>query len=714
MKIGVDYYPEHWPRERWPVDAALMRDAGITVVRVAEFAWSRMEPEPGKLDFDWLDEAVLVLHDHGIDVVMGTPTATPPRWLAEDAEAGESIYQVDRDGRRRAFGTRRHYCHTSPRYLAETRRIVEAQAGRYGSNAAIVAWQIDNEFGCHDTTVCYCDTCRAAFARWLEERYGSIDEVNRAWGTVFWSQTYRSFDEVIVPAFTAVEQPGRHTHNPGLLLDYQRFSSDTVVAYQKLQIDLIRAQTRTPITHNFMGHFPDIDYYDLARDLDFVSWDNYPMNQWSAGSTPASSPGAGGGAPDAGTAQPAGTASERAVETARAIGMGQDITRGTKRKNFWVMEQLSGPCGWAVLGPTPAPGQIRLWSYQGVAHGADAIVYFRWRAARFGTEQYWYGVLDHDGTPRRRYAEVKAIGAEAKLLSERLDGTTTPADVLLVRSFDNLWSQRFQPHADGLSYEGQLQAYYNALAAWGTQVDVGSTESDFSNYRLVVAPLLNLTDARLEERLAAYVAGGGSLVLTFRSGTREWTNTMRDTPIPGPFAELAGITVEEFDALSGRRTVGVAGDGLAGEASIWADLIEPRGAEVLATYRDGWYAGRAAVTRRAAGTGSVTYVGCDLDAGALERFVAGAAEAAGAVSVREQVIEEAPAIVEAAVRSASGLSRPAVFSGPAVLFLLNHGDTPAVVRLRKDARNLLSPGGEARMREIALEPWGVAVLEVEL
>ena len=677
MRTGVDYYPEHWPKDRWETDAQLMKDAGITIVRVAEFAWSRIEREPGRIDFAWLDDALGILTANGIAVVMGTPTATPPKWLADDAEArGESIYQVDRLGRQRAFGTRRHYCHNSPFYQAESRRIVETQAKHYAGHGGIIAWQIDNEFGCHDTTVCYCDDCRAAFALWLEERYGTIDAVNDAWGTVFWSQEYRSFGEIIPPAFTAVEQAGRHTHNPGLLLDYQRFSSDSVVRYQKLQIDLIRAHSTAPITHNFMGHFADIDLHDLAADLDFISWDNYPVNQWGSSS-------------------------------AGSTAMAHDITRGTKRSNYWVMEQLSGPCGWAVLGPTPAPGQIRLWTYQGVAHGADAMVYFRWRAARFGTEQYWYGILDHDGQPRRRYNEISGIGTEFARLSDGVDGTSYPADVLLLRSFDNLWSQRFQPHADGLSYEAELQAWHNALSGYGAQIDVGALPPDPGHYRLVVAPLLNLTTPDMEQQLSDYVHGGGTLVLTYRSGTREWSNTMRDTAIPGPFAEMAGITVEEFDALSGSRTVGVAGEAGNGTARLWVDVVEPTSSDVdvLATYGDGYYAGRAAITRRSAGTGTVVYVGCDLDAAALQALAKNIAGRAGVFSVRERLIDQAPDTVELVLRSGGR------YDGRAVLFALNHDAHPATIRLRGAAHDLLTNNDVDTM---TLGPWDVGILEVNL
>lgn len=674
MKIGADYYPEHWPKERWKIDADLMMKAGISLVRVGEFAWSRFEPEPGRIDFGWLDKAIGILVDRGIDVVMGTPTATPPKWLCDAAEkSGDPVYQVDAAGRRRAFGTRRHYCHNHPDYREETRRIVQAQANHYADNGAIIAWQIDNEFGCHETTVCYCDHCRTAFAGWLKNRYGDISALNSAWGTVFWSQEYRSFDEVIVPTYTSVDQSGWFTHNPGLLLDYQRFSSDSVVAYQKIQTETIRKYTDTPITHNFMGHFGDIDYYDLADDLDFVSWDNYPQNQWED-------------KPDA-----------------SAIAMAHDITRGTRRQNFWVMEQLSGPCGWAVLGPTPAPGRIRLWSYQGAAHGADVIVYFRWRPALFGTEQYWYGILDHDGEPGRRYREISQVAEEFAAISGSLDGTSYPADVLIVRSFDNLWAQRHQPHAHGLDYEDQLQRYYDGFAATGAQIDVHMLTESLDRYRVIAAPLLNLTTSGMESELDEYVRSGGTLVLTFRSGTRSWNNSMRATAPPGPFAEMAGVSVEEFDALSGTRSVGLTGRDIDGRASLWLDVLTVADdVEVLAAYTDGHYNGKPAITRRRLGGGAVYYVGCDLDDEALMSLCAWIVREAGISSVRRSLLFHPPECVEAVVRSRNA-------EGPQSLFLLNHSDDDVAVGLVTPGRDLIR---DESCTTVLLEPYGVAVLEV--
>jgi len=384
------------------------------------------------------------------------------------------------------------------------------------------------------------------------------------------------------------------------------------------------------------------------------------------------------------------------------------------------MEQLSGPCGWAVLGPTPEPGQVRLWSYQAVAHGADAIVYFRWRPALFGTEQYWHGILDHDGSPRRRYREVSDVAREFKSLSPELDQTAYPADVLILRSFDNLWSQRFQPHADGLDYENQLQRYFDAFAAYGAQLDVAALPDDPAHYRIIAAPLLNLTTPDVEKSLASYVEQGGTLILTFRSGTRDWNNSMREAAPPGPFAELVGVAVEEFDALSDRRSVKVVGPKVDGTAKLWVDILTvSEDVEVVASYQSGYFSGSPAIAKRPHGKGTVYYIGCDLDHEALTGLIGTISEEASVFSVRKELLENPPECVEAAIRApairapairAPAIRAPAAGGGNRELFLLNHSDETVEVRLRIEARNLLSAN---KASSISLEPWGVAVLEIE-
>ena len=362
MYFGVDYYPEHWPEERWEKDAGMMKEANINVVRLAEFAWAKIEPDEGVYDFSWLDRAIAVLALAGIKTVLGIPTAAAPKWLMDKHP---DMYPVDMHGLVKGFGTRRHYCANHSMYREYTRKITAKMVEHYKDNPNIVAWQTDNEFGDN----CYCDNCRDTFRTWLKKKHGTVEILNNEWGTVFWSQTYRSFDEVPVPGYSssdgfsqtasgsALSTP--YNHNPGLLLDYRRFCSDSYVAYQDIQIGEIRKRSRLPITHNYMGHYNELDYFKLGENLDFISWDNYPNNMWGRSDY-------------------------------KTTAMAHDLMRGIKNSNFWVMEQQSGPCGWHSMGDTPEPGQIRLWTYQAIAHGADAIVYFRWRACTFGIEQYWY------------------------------------------------------------------------------------------------------------------------------------------------------------------------------------------------------------------------------------------------------------------------------------------------------------------------------------
>ena len=378
MIFGVDYYPEHWDSSEWAAQAKLMREGNFNAVRIAEFSWKELEPEENKFDFSWLDKIIEILAAEGIGAILGTPTAAPPKWLADKYD----VYMRDKYGRPRGFGSRRECCSNNPYYAERSAIIVEKLAERYGKNPNVIAWQVDNEFGCHSSTRCYCDHCKKKFANWLRDKYGDIDKLNSLYGTVFWSQQYDSFDDVILPAYTSCEADygDRRAHNPSLEMDFYRFSSDSWIEYEQLQADIIRRYSDKPITHNFMGHFSDIDYYKLAAPLDVVAWDNYIDNQWN----------------------------HPAYEN---TSMAHKLMRGAKNKNFWVMEEQAGPCGWDMFGGTPRPGQLRLWTYQAIAHGCDGMVYFRFRSAPFGMEQYWLGLVDHDGVPRRRFFEVQKTGA---------------------------------------------------------------------------------------------------------------------------------------------------------------------------------------------------------------------------------------------------------------------------------------------------------------
>ncbi|WP_219835760.1 beta-galactosidase [Paenibacillus sp. R14(2021)] len=669
MYFGVDYYPEHWPEERWPIDAEMMKQANINIVRLAEFAWAKMEPEEGVYDFAWLDRAIEVLAGAGIKIVLGTPTATAPKWLMDKYP---DMYPVDVYGLSKGFGTRRHYCVNHPVYRDYSKQIARVMAEHYRDHPHVVAWQIDNEFG----GACYCQSDLHAFRIWLRKKYGTIDRLNAEWGTVFWSQTYRSWEEIILPVYSASDgfsQNGGassllstpYNHNPGLLLDYQRFFSDATAEYQRLQIEEIRACSELPITHNLMGHFSELDYFDLGKDLDFVCWDNYPNTMWGK-SSPAS------------------------------VSMAHDLMRGIKNQNFWMMEQQSGPCGWHSMGDTPEPGQIRLWTYQAIAHGAEGMVYFRWRACTVGIEQYWHGILDHDGIGRRRYREITAIGSEIAKLSPLYLHAKNDNAVALVKSYDNVWSHRAQPHNLKFSYDTLLKGYYTAVAGHHVGVDVTSAETDFSPYKLVLMPAFNLMTEVIAAKCEAYVASGGALLVTFRSGTRTWNNQMTTLTFPGLFRELAGVELEEFDSVNFGRTVGVNGSFGEGTASIWCDVLKSNGAETLAEYSSHYYNGTPAVTVNTYGKGRVYYVGCDLDADALARL-------AGIILEREGIAASLPKAYE----GVEAIERIAE-DGRAYLMLLNHNSEPVEVELNGVYTDALS--GEAVEGELSLEPYAVHVL----
>ena len=663
MYFGADYYPEHWPRERWPIDAKMMREANLNVVRLAEFSWAKLEPVEGNYDFSWLDEAIDVLSKEGIKVVLGTPTATPPKWLADKYP---DIFQQDKTGKPRGFGSRRHYCYNNPNYRTLSKKIVSLVAEHYKDSPNVVAWQIDNEFGCQDTTYCYCPHCLEAFRLWLKNKYCAIEALNSEWGTVFWSQTYGDWNELILPGYTVCETSDTRNsgHNPGLLLDFCRFSSDLAAAYQRLQIDEIRKFSNQPVTHNFMGHFPDIDYFNLGKDLDFVSWDNYPNMQWG-------------------------------VPTYKEVAMAHDLMRGCKGKNFWVMEQQSGPCGWSVLGDTPKPGQLRLWTYQSAAHGADAILYFRWRACTFGAEEYWYGILDHDAVPRRRYREVQQTGAELKKLSGLIAGSKVVTDTAIIKSYDNLWSHRFQPHNSKFDYGALLQSYYNALASTNINTDVTGIGSDISKYRLVFMPAFNLMNEDIKAKVESYVRNGGNLVLTFRSGTRTWNNSMTVKTLPGDFMELAGVEIEEFDSINGDRRVKVSTAYGGGSASIWCDVLKPVSAGAIGTYASDYYSGKPSITINSYGKGKVYYIGCDLDQDCLNRLVSEIASESGVFPVIAEPVDG----VEAVRKEKDGRE---------YLVLLNHNGSAVTIDLHGRYTELITGNNIDRL--LSLPPYGVAFL----
>jgi len=664
MYYGVDYYPEQWPRERWATDARLMRKAGINLARLGEFAWAQMEPSEGSFDFGWLDEAIDTLAAEGIDTVLGTPTATPPAWLCQ---AYPDVLRVTRDGRRVTFGMRRQYCATSATYRAHTQRIVSAMATHFAGHPHVVAWQVDNEFGCHDSTRCYCPECRDAFAAWARQRYDFLAILNDTWGTSFWSHTYTDWSQVPLPW----ESTG--VSDPGLELDFDRFASDQMIAYQQLQIDALRAVDRhCRVTTNYMGFaFDTIDYYRMARPLDLCAWDNYP--------------------------------SLRALDPV-TVALSHDAVRGFKDQPFWVIEQQAGPCGWQTMGRTPAPGQLRLWAYQAIAHGADAIVYFRWRTARAGTEAFWHGILDAHGRPGRRYDEIAGMGQEIARLGDALVGARSPKAVAILQTYDDRWALALQPGAPGLSFADILGGYYRALHGLNVPVDVVSPEARLDEHPLVIAPALHLVSPEQARALERYVEAGGALVIGARSGVRDVHGRIVDTPLPGRLHDLAGVAVLEYDALGRQGEVEIRFEGpaagLAGRAygaHTWADVLSPEGSRVLARYATGWYAGQPAITEHDFGAGTCYYLGT---VGAPETMSALMSWLAARHGI--EPLLKAPDGVEVTRRERDG---------QAFLFVLNHSCAERRVTLDGPCRELLS--GERVAGALTLPGSGVAILTRE-
>ena len=538
MRLGVCYFPEHWPRERWESDVEQMAETGIEYVRMGEFAWNRFEPEPGEYEFGWLEEAVDLVGEQGMESVLCTPTATPPKWLVEEYP---DVRQERPDGTPLEFGSRRHYCFNSPEYWRESRRIVERLADHFAGNEHVAGWQTDNEFGCHDTVRCYCEDCTTAFREWLRERYDSIDALNEAWGNAFWSQEYTSFSEVDVPGPTPAE------HHPTRLLEYARFASDSVVEYNRLHVDLLRAADDGDewfVTHNFMGDFEPLDAFDVSEDLDVAAWDSYPtLHTQHASDTPA---------PE-----------EISEELHRAgdpdvTGMNHALFRGASGGPFWVMENQSGDVRAFPYSAEPADGMIRLWTHQAAAHGADVVSYFRWRRCRFGQEQYWGALCNYDGSPDRGLEEAATAAEEFETLPD-LDAPT--GDVAILVDYDSMWALHTERHAPEFDYWAHLRTYYRALRRRGVTVDLVSTTVDLEEYAAVVTPSLHLVEDDLAGRLGAYVETGGELLATIRSATKDEYDTLRDELAPGPLTEVFGTRVEQHESLAPEVETRVSYDG---------------------------------------------------------------------------------------------------------------------------------------------------------
>ena len=666
FRYGADYYPEHWPEERWAIDAQLMQEAGFNVVRLAEFAWSRMEPTEGHYDFAWLDRAIEILAAHQIDVVLGTPTASPPPWLMA---RHPDIFNVWPDGVRATYGSRRTTCPTNATYRGYAERITRAMAEHYHAHPHVIGWQIDNEFG----DACYCEQCQSAFQRWLENQYGALDTLNAAWGTDFWSHVYTDWAQIPLPKLTARTPLGTDMSivaNPGLALDFARFVSDTYVSFQNVQLSVLRAVCPDHfVTHNFMGFSYDkLNYFDLAAPLDLVTWDNYPRAFW--------------------TVDDKKTATEIALEHATMYSL--------KHQPFWVMEAQSGRAGWHVMGSTPRPGELRLWAYQGVAHGADGIVYFRWRSCRVGTEQFWQGILDHDGIPRRRYHEIKQMGEELQRMGDLIYGAEVRTDIAIMLSYDSRFAFQIQPNSAAFSYARHLRDYYGALHRHNIPAAIIAPDADLTPYKLVIVPALYITEEKTAANLRRFVEQGGTLIITARSGVKNHHNAVVDTPLPGLLADLCGVEIEDMDVLrqGQQRKVTFDADADQGAATAVCEVLALKGAEPLARYAEDYYAGQPAIAMNTLGKGRAIYVGTMGDSALVTQLVNRALRLTNI-----SPLMKTPLGVEVTQR---------VQNGSELIFVLNHTSEAQIFHLDREYQDILS--STQKTGDVSLNAYRVLIL----
>ena len=565
MKLGVCYYPEQWSPAIWPDDARRMREAGISYVRIAEFAWAQIEPEPGVLNWTWLDRAVETLHAAGLLIVMGTPTATPPKWLVD---AHPEMLAVDAAGNTRRFGSRRHYCFSSPAYRDQAARIVRLVAERYGNHAAVVAWQTDNEYGCHDTVLSYSTAARLAFRHWLKQSYGDIDALNRAWGTTFWSQHYRDFNEVDPPVSTVSEA------NPAHRLDWQRFASDEVVSYNHVQVEILReCSPGRDILHNFMGFYTGFDHHQLSADLDVATWDSYPLGftQTFFLSNDEKTKWARTGHPDIATFH---------------HDLYRGMCHGRNAGRWWVMEQQPGPVNWAHWNPAPHDGMVRLWTWQAFVHGAEVVSYFRWRQAPFAQEQMHAGLLRVDSSEDQGLLEVKQVDAEIRNLSRFLtrDDCRVQAQVALVFDYPSIWMSQIQPQ--GADYNGLelLFRNYSALRRLGLDVDIVSPHAALDAYRLIVLPLQIHAPVAL---VCALEKSSAHIVVGPRAGSKTAAFQIPQELPPGPLAALTGIKIKRVSSLPPGIVDKIECAGQQWQCTRWREDVELGAASAEAIFADG-------------------------------------------------------------------------------------------------------------------------------
>jgi beta-galactosidase len=679
MYFGVDYYPEQWvfpfggtaenPEAQWRRDAELMVAAGFNVVRIGEFSWGLCEPEDGKFNFDWLKRVMDILGENGIQVVLATPTAAPPIWLAK---SHPEILPIDERGLTKHEGTRRAVCLNSDVYWKYSKRIVENLARALGDHPQLVAWQIDNSLGGNFTEASFNEDTRRDWHGWLEAKYETIERLNERMGLRHWSQMVSAWNQVPMPMAAPT------VHNPALVLDWCRFCSDTIVQFVRMQADILREITPDrPVTTNLRALRHRFDHFDLAGVLDFVSIESTAAIK----------------------AKPAEIACE--IDMLRSLKK-EGIRTPDGDTGFWVMEQKAGNVNWQDVNSLVRPGVLRMFTYQLISRGANAILFFRWRQPRYGSEQFHGAVLPHNlAGSRRVFDEITRLGEELKILAPALKDTKVTAEACILYSHDNDWVlQQPNPPNKNFSLREHVQLIYNSLHDRNIIVDFARPSEDLSKYKIVFTPSLHLLSSNDSDRLKLYVQNGGTLIGTFNTGLVDENNVAPDTGFPHDLTDLFGLEVQEFDMLPPGEENHLTFKGAfptshLHPARLWCDLIEPKGCQILAAYSKDFYAGKPAMTLNNFGLGKAIYIGTQSHQHFYDDLVLWLRQTSGLTPLLK-----VPENIEVSLRTKEG-SR--------VYFLLNHQNSPVRIQFYKPMHDFLT--GNNIVGNYEMQPHGVLVID---
>lgn len=658
---GGDYNPEQWSEDVWEEDMRLFALAGIDIVTLNVFSWASLQPDEHTYCFEKLDKIMDLVEKNGLKVCMATSTAAHPAWMAKKYP---DILRTEFNGMKRKFGSRHNSCQNSPTYQKYSVLLAKKLAERYKDRECIVAWHVSNEYGGE----CYCENCEKAFRVWLKDKYKTIEELNRAWNTAFWGHTFYEWDEIVLPNLLSEHFAENRTTFQGISLDYRRFNSEGMLHCFKAEYEAIKSVIPdAKITTNLMGFYKPLDYQMWANEMDFISWDNYPANE----------------------------------DPYARIAMNHDLMRGIKGgQPFVLMEQTPSVTNWLAYNALKRPNVMRLWSYQAMAHGADAIMFFQMRRSIGACEKYHGAVIDHVGNENTRvFREIAKLGEELKQLGSKTLGSTMDSKVAVVVDWDNWWALEYSagPSCD-LKYLDEVFGYYRALEEQNYSVDLIGVNDDLSKYEVVIAPILYMTKGSYDEKIREYVKNGGTFITTFFSGIVDEHDLVITGGYPGHLRDILGIWVEEIDALPAGTTNAFTYEGKEYEAKLLCDIMHLEGAKALATYEKDFYANTPVLTVNEYGKGKAYYVGTRSSEDFYQTFLKERLEEKGI----RPVLEVEGVGIEATER---------IKGDERYLFVLNHNDTEGTFVMPKAKVDLLTGRTYTKGEVVTIPAKEVMILE---